>query len=294
MFVAQQHAFDRLIEAAAVEQTGEGVGYRLMFQLTIEVTHHRHVEHAKHHGALFGRQRRAGQRDRHLSALGRSQHCVVNAVGVGTAIVVIKTGIGPLADTGFVQVGAQPGAAQLAVGHAQQAADRRIGEADDAIFGDDKNAFGHVCQHRGVERPRRLQFAAQLLQSTPIVLLLQQRLNLGPENIRVEGLEQVIDCAAGIALVDRVARLFVGGEEYDRRQSRSQTATHQAGDFKAIHVRHLHIKQHQIDISVQQNTQRFHARGGGDDFPVLSLQDSAHGHQVFRVIINNQQNGFAT
>ena len=60
-FVAQQHAFSCLIEPTAVEQAGERVGDRLVFELLVQIAHYRHVEHRHHHSLLIGRQRRAGQ-----------------------------------------------------------------------------------------------------------------------------------------------------------------------------------------------------------------------------------------
>lgn len=71
--VAQQRTFGSLVETAAVEQAGERVGHGLVFQLLVQVAHHRHVQHGDHHGLLVSRQRGAGQCHRHQFAAGGTQ-----------------------------------------------------------------------------------------------------------------------------------------------------------------------------------------------------------------------------
>ncbi|MCY1452308.1 hypothetical protein D9M71_692180 [compost metagenome] len=81
--------------------------------------------------------------------------------------------------------------------------------------------------------------------------MLEQGLDFGLENLRIERFEQVIHCTAGIALDHGVLGLFIGGEEDDRCQAGALAAPHQARDFKAVHARHLHIQQHQVDIVLE-------------------------------------------
>ncbi|MNG06216.1 hypothetical protein D3C84_894440 [compost metagenome] len=56
---AQQQVFHGLIETTAIEQAGQRVGHRLEFQLLMQMTHHRHVQHRHHHRVLLGWQWRA-------------------------------------------------------------------------------------------------------------------------------------------------------------------------------------------------------------------------------------------
>ncbi len=95
----------------------------------------------------------------------------------------------------------------------EQARDRRVGKADPAIVADHQNALGGVIQYRGIEGASDLQVMAQALQLPAIALVLQQRLNLGLENLRIEWLEQVIHRATGIALDHGILGLLVGGRE---------------------------------------------------------------------------------
>ncbi|MNF03726.1 hypothetical protein D3C80_2030970 [compost metagenome] len=69
---------------------------------------------------------------------------------------------------------------------------------------------------------------------------------------------------------------------------RSLAAAHQAGDFKTIHVRHLHIQQHQIDFVLKQQVQGFETGSRRHHLPILALQQRTHADQIFRVIIDDQ------
>ncbi|MNT81669.1 hypothetical protein D3C72_2212870 [compost metagenome] len=101
--------------------------------------------------------------------------------------------------------------------------------------------------------------------------MFEQRLDLGREDLWVEGLEQVIHRTAGIALDHRVLGLLLGCQENDRRETGSLAAAHQARHLITIHARHLHVQQHQVDIMFKQQAEGLEARGGSDDPPVLAL-----------------------
>ena len=88
----------------------------------------------------------------------------------------------------------------------------------------------------------------QALQGQTIALVLQQCLDFGFENLRVERLEQVIDRTVGVALDHGVPGLLVGGKENDWSQAGTLAVAHQACHFKTIHPGHLHIQQHQVDF----------------------------------------------
>ncbi|MNO85105.1 hypothetical protein D3C76_764670 [compost metagenome] len=171
----------------------------------------------------------------------------------------------------------------------EQSRHRRVGKLDQAVLADHQDALGGVVQHRGVERASDLQVMAQALQCPAIALMLEQRLDLGLENLRIKGFEQVIHRATGVTLDHGVLGLFVGGEENDRCQAGPLAAAHQARHFKTVHARHLHIQQHQVDIVFKQQPERLETGCSGDHLPILALQQGAHAHQIFRVIIDDQQ-----
>ncbi len=172
----------------------------------------------------------------------------------------------------------------------EQARDRRVGVFDHTVLADHQDAFGGVIQHRGIEGARGFQVMAQALQRPAIALVLQQRLDLGLEDMRVEGFEQVVDGAAGVAFQHGGWGLRVGTQEDDRRHPRTLAAAHQTGDFKAVHAGHLDVQQHQVDVMHQQQFEGFQAGAGGDHLPVFALQKCAHAEQVFRVVIDHQKN----
>jgi hypothetical protein len=77
---------------------------------------------------------------------------------------------------------------------------RRVGEGDQTLFADHQNAFPGVFEYRGIEGASRFQLPTQALQVASVALLLEQCLNLGPQNLRIERLEQIIHGARGVAL----------------------------------------------------------------------------------------------
>ena len=112
---------------------------------------------------------------------------------------------------------------------------------------------------------------AQALQGPANALVLQQRLDLGLENMRVEGFEQVVDGATGIAFQHGGGRLGVGTQEDNRGHACALVATHQAGDFKAVHAGHHYIQQYQVHFMLQQHLQSFQPGFRGDHLPVITL-----------------------
>jgi hypothetical protein len=127
------------------------------------------------------------------------------------------------------------------------------------------------------------------LQVLAVTLLFQQRLHLGPQDLRVEGFEQVIDRAVGIALEHRSLGLLVGGEEDNRRQARALAAAHEPRDLEAIHAGHLHVQQDQVDFMFEQGSQCFYTGRSGHDLPVLAFEQGAHADKVFRVVVDYQK-----
>ncbi len=201
--------------------------------------------------------------------------------------------LAPQGGIGQLQQIEQMGTLQVLHRAVHQARDRRVGKADDTLGVDHQDAFGGIFQDRGVERPGSLQLAGQLLQHAPAALLVQLRLHLGLENLWIERFEQVIHRATGVALEHGGIGLLVGSEEDNRGQPGSLAAAHQAGDLEAVHFRHLHIEQYQIDFVFQQRPQGFHPRACSQHLPIVARQQGAHTDQVFRVIVYHQENRFA-
>ncbi|MNP15221.1 hypothetical protein D3C76_1075700 [compost metagenome] len=255
----------------------------------MQVAHHRHVQHCHHHCMLFRGQRRAGECHRYLLPGGGTQQGVVQAQGLAALVPGQQVRIGPDRYVRFLQEIQELLALQLLHRGIEQSRHCRVGKAHQTVLTDHQDALGGVFQHRGIERASDLQVMTQALQCPAIALVLEQRLDLGLEDLWVEGFEQIIHRATGIPLDHGILGLFIGGQENDRCQVRTLAATHQARHFKTVHARHLHIKQHQVDIVFKQQPERLETGGSGDDLPILALQQCTHADQVFRVIIDDQQ-----
>ncbi|MNF85693.1 hypothetical protein D3C84_680990 [compost metagenome] len=214
----------------------------------------------------------------------------MQAQGFTAPVTVEQFGTGPDRDVWLLQVIQEFLALQVLHGGVEQPRHCRIGKTDQTVLTDHHNAFGGVVQYRCIKRASDLQIVAQALQRAAIALMLKHRLDFRLEDLRIEGFEQVIHRAAGIALDHGGLGLFVGGEENDGRVASALTAAHQTRDFKAIHARHLHIQQHQVDFVLKQRAQGFRSGACSDYLPVLTGQQGTHADQIFRVIIDDQQN----
>ncbi len=240
--IAQQRPFGRLVEPTAIEQAGEGVGNGLVFELLVQVVHRRHVQHGHHHRLLLGRQGRTGQGHRQQLAARATQLGVVHAVDAPGQVALVERRILPRTRRAQLQQPQQIDVLQLFDRRCQQGTDSRVGEANDAACIHHQNTLGRIVQNGCIESAGFVEFTGQRLQTPPIALLVEQGLNLGLENLRVERLEHVVHSAVGIAFQYGGLGLLVGCQENDGRKPGSLAATHQTSDFEAVHLGHMHIE----------------------------------------------------
>ena len=182
----------------------------------------------------------------------------MHAIGFAAPVTMIDRRLIPLGYVGFLQEIQQGHAFQTRYGDLEQAGNGRVGESDTPVFVDHQNAFGGIFQYRSIERLGYFQITAQAAQRPGIALMFQQRLHFGFEDLRIEGLEQVIDGAARVALEYRVPGLCIAREKNNRGEPRALAAAHQSGNFKPVHAWHVHIQQHQIDLVTEQQLQGFY------------------------------------
>ena len=91
-----------------------------------------------------------------------------------------------------------------------------------------------------------------LLQFLSLAIQLQKHIDLGFENFLVDGLEQIVHSATFVALED-ILLLFGNGRHEDNGDMAGfLVLAHQLRDFKTVHLRHLHIKQHQREVVLQR------------------------------------------
>jgi len=166
----------------------------------------------------------------------------MHAVDAPGQIALVERRILPRTRRAQLQQPQQIDVLQLFDRRCQQGADSRVGEADDAPGIHHQNTLGRIVQNRCIEGAGLVEFTGQRLQAPPIALLVEQGLHLGLENPRVERLEHVVHGAVGVAFQHGGLGLLVGCQEDDGRELGSLAAAHQASDFEAVHLRHVHIQ----------------------------------------------------
>ncbi|MNQ73525.1 hypothetical protein D3C85_882580 [compost metagenome] len=287
---ARQGRLQRLVEAATVEQPGQGVGDGLGLQLGVELAHYRHVQGDHHHRALQARQRRRRERHRQAFAAQGLEAGVVQAVGLVALPVAVEVRFAPVAL--HLRVGDQL-QQRLAFQVLHRALEHLrhggVGEVDQAVLADHQDALGGILQHRGIEGAGAVQLLAEQQQVAAVAFVAQQRLDLVPQYLGIEGFEDEVHRAGGVALQHRVLGVGDGGDEDDRREARQRAAAHQPGDLEAVHARHLHVQQDQADFFLQQAFQRGLAGIHGADLPFAVVQQCFHGGEVFLAVVHHQQ-----
>ena len=89
-----------------------------------------------------------------------------------------------------------------------------------------------------------------------LAIKLEKYVGLAAEDVRFDGLKQEIDRAR---LVAPEAPLSVRGssrEEDDRDALGASRSPHQLRQFKAVHVRHMHVDQRKRHVVLEQELQR--------------------------------------
>jgi hypothetical protein len=112
--------------------------------------------------------------------------------------------------------------------------------------------------------------------------------HLGPDDVGVERLDQVVDRAHRVAAVDEVEIGPVGGQEQDGDVLRGLALAHEGRGLEAVHGGHHHVQQDAGELLAQQQAQGLAARLGGDDAVVGALQDPGEREQVLPVVVDHQ------
>ena len=195
---------------------------------------------------------------------------------------------------------------QQLVDHARHA----LGAAFDALRRDDhlRVVAHHRQQHGAVHhhRQRRAQVVAQhgreqfvevqrmleLIelgrQFTLLLEQLHQHRHLALQGFHVDRLVQEIDGARLVATETVAWFARRGREENQGNAARAFAAAHQFGQFKTVHLRHLHVDQGQCDFMRQQQFQRLRARTCFQDHNTWPCQHGFGGDQVLRDVVNDE------
>ncbi len=179
-----------------------------------------------------------------------------------------------------------PGAAHflpLLLGHAVEEADARLGArvlAPDAVAVVDlavrprrPDALGHGIGQRAEAQLSPLLQLDQLLRAQQRLLAAEQlalapqvdeHRSLGPQDLRVEGLQHVVDRALPVAAEDVRRILGDGGEEDDGDVAVALPLLDQLRRGQAVEARHLHVHEDEGEVGLQKLAQRVLAGVGFD------------------------------
>ena len=113
--------------------------------------------------------------------------------------------------------------------------------------------------------------------------------HLRPQDVRVEGLHQIVDGSGSVALEDVLGVLRDRGQEDDRNVPRPLALLDQLGGLEAVHARHLHVEQDRGEFIVQQVAQRLFARLDTDELLAQRLEDRLEREEVLRPIVDQEQ-----
>jgi hypothetical protein len=120
----------------------------------------------------------------------------------------------------------------------------------------------HGHEHLGEAQSFRalLQPVRKLLR---LAIELEKDVGLALENVRVDRLVEKVDGARLVALEKSVLVAHAGGDEDQRHVSCALAAADEFGEFEAVHVGHLHVKEGECDIVDEQQFERVEAGACG-------------------------------
>jgi hypothetical protein len=120
-----------------------------------------------------------------------------------------------------------------------------------------------------------------------LLVQIEKYRNLGPENLRHDWCQDVVDRPQRIAAGDEhvVAKRR---DEDDRRVLRVLSLANQGGRLEPVHTRHVDIEQDHREIAIEQALERLAAGVGGDDVRAEVLQQRGKRQQLVGAVVDNQ------
>ena len=214
-----------------------------------------------------------GQRLQRLQIFG-------HRLGIGHVLVVqpAQLGLGVPQHVAQVAVGPQPAPVQRQVGDAHRCLVEGGGVLALALAQGlfPALAFGLA----------QLPFLAADAQRPPVQL--QEHVHLGPHDLRLQRLDQIVHRPHRIRLVDEVDVAAGGGEEDDGDVPAGVPPADQPGGLEAVHARHHHVQQDDGVFPVQQLPQGVRPGGGRDHLAGGAAQHRLERQQILRVVVDHQ------
>ena len=191
----------------------------------------------------------------------------------------------------FAAVGKDPRkmeAGKVAVLGVKQRLGGRVREHDVPGTVDPEDALVRAVQNHLVPAAHALQLGHRRFEAETLVGEFEEDADLAQQYRRIDRFEQIVDRAGGIARLDIAMVRTQRGDEDDRNVAGPRVLPHQAGRFKTIHVRHLHVHQHDRVVVLQHQAQRFLARHRGMQLAAERREYPFERKQVFLFIVDEQ------
>ncbi len=116
---------------------------------------------------------------------------------------------------------------------------------------------------------------------------LDEHPDLGPEDLRYDGGQDVVDRSQRVSL-RRVHLVAESRDENDRRVRRLAAAPDHGGRLQPVHVRHVDVEENDREFRVEQVPQRLSPRPGLHQVLAQSLQDRVVDQELFLQVVHHQ------
>jgi hypothetical protein len=119
-------------------------------------------------------------------------------------------------------------------------------------------------------------------------LLLEARVDPRAQQHGIDGLRQVI-LGAELDAAHDARRVFERRRDDDRQVAQLQVADHPLEHFEAVHFRHLHVEQHEVEALAVQHLQRDSPVLGGSHRMSLQLEVPREQQAIDLVVVDDEQ-----
>ena len=111
------------------------------------------------------------------------------------------------------------------------------------------------------------------------------------QDVGIERLEQVVDCAGRVAGVDLTPVAVERGDEDDRREARRRHGLDVPRDLVAVHPGHLHVEDDDGEVLVQDVLERLGGVVGADEANAKWLECRLEGEEVLGTVVHQEHAG---
>jgi hypothetical protein len=117
---------------------------------------------------------------------------------------------------------------------------------------------------------------------------LEEHRRLVPQDVRIDRLVKKIHGTGVVTFEEPMLVVASGRHENDRHVPGALRAAHDLREFKAVHVRHLHVEKRESHVVLQQELECFCARICGEDLYIRRAQQSGQSQYILFEIIDDQ------